>query len=130
MGDESDRAAQSDPYLLINRTTSRYALPVKDNIDFTRSIPDLQGTKSELSERQLPTELRRLTNAYYESSGDGFALTSTARCSRHFSIPVHLASSSARGLLDLYFFCNTLLDPTISWSSMSRRVISILTTRY
>ena len=35
----------TDPFLVIDRTTSRYALPVKDNIDYTRSIPDLRGKK-------------------------------------------------------------------------------------
>jgi ABC-type multidrug transport system ATPase subunit len=45
-----------------------------------------------------------LTSAYYKSSGDSIELTSTAGGSRRFSIPLHLASSSARGLSDLYFF--------------------------
>ena len=103
MRDDHDRD-QSDPFLLIDRTTSRYALPVKDNIDYTRSIPDLQDQKSELSEYKLPTELSRLTNGSYKSSGDSIAFTSTMRGPRRFSIPLHLASSSARGLSDLYFF--------------------------
>ena len=110
MGDEDNRA-QSDPFLLIDKTTSRYALPIKDNIDFTRSIPDLHGAKSELSEHKLPTELRLLTHASYESSSDGIAFTSTARGSPHFSIPLHLASSSARGLSDLYFFLQHVAGP-------------------
>ena len=101
----------SDPYLLIDRTTSRYALPVKDNIDYTRSIPDLQGQQSDLSEHKLPTRLRSLTKAYYKSSGDSIEFTSTARGSRRFSIPLHLASSSARGLSDLYFFLQHVAGP-------------------
>ena len=108
---EQTKPNDSDPFLLIERTTSRYALPVKDNIDYTRSIPDLRGAKSELSEHQLPAELRRLTSAYYKSSGDGIALTSTARGARRFSIPLHLASSSARGLSDLYFFLQHVAGP-------------------
>ncbi len=84
---------------------------MKDNIDYTRSIPDLGGAKSELSEHNLPTELRRLTSAYYKSSGDSIELTSTAGGSRRFSIPLHLASSSARGLSDLYFFLQHVAGP-------------------
>ena len=101
----------ADPFLVIDRTTSRYALPVKENIDYTRSIPDLRGQKSALSEHKLPTELRRLTSASYKSSGDSISLTSTARGSRRFSIPLHLASSSARGLSDLYFFLQHVAGP-------------------
>ena len=102
---------QTAPLLLIDRTTSRYASPVKDNIDYTRSIPDLRGQQSELSKHKLPTKLRRLTNAYYKTSGDSIALTSTARGSRRFSVPLHLASSSARGLSDLYFFLQHVAGP-------------------
>ena len=103
MSDEGSRR-NKDPFLLIDRTTSRYAMPVKDNIDYTRSIPDLSSQKSELSEHKLPTELRRLTGAYYKSTSDSISFTSTTRGSRRFSIPLYLASSSARGLSDLYFF--------------------------
>ena len=103
MSDERSRS-QTDPFLLIDKTTSRYALPVKDNIDYTRSIPDLRGQQSELSKYKLPNELRRLIKGYYKTSGDSIAFTSTARGPRRFSIPLHLASSSARGLSDLYFF--------------------------
>ena len=108
-----DRSSQdqSDLFYLIDKTTSRYALPVKDNIDYTRSIPDLRGQQSELSEHKLPTELRGLTKAYYKSSGDSIELTSTARGSRRFNIPLHLASSSARGLSDLHFFLQHVAGP-------------------
>ena len=110
MGYES-RRAQTDPFLLIDRMTSRYALPVKDNIDYTRRIPDLQRSKSELSDHKLTSGLRRITNAYYKSSGDNISLTSTTRGSRRFNIPLHLASSSARGLSDLYFFLQHVAGP-------------------
>ena len=110
MSDERSRL-HTDPFLVIDRTTSRYALPVKDNIDYTRSIPDLQRSKSELSDHKLTSGLRRITNAYYKSSGDSISLTSTTRGSRRFSIPLHLASSSARGLSDLYFFLQHVAGP-------------------
>ena len=45
-----------------------------------------------------------MTGASYKNSGDSISLTSTARGAHRFSIPLHLASSSARGLSDLYFF--------------------------
>ena len=110
MSDERSHL-HTDPFLIIDRTTSRYALPVKDNIDYTRSIPDLRGKRSALSEHRLPTELRRLTSASYKSTGDSISLTSAARGSRRFSIPLHLASSSARGLSDLYFFLQHVAGP-------------------
>ena len=108
---EQTTRSNSDPFLVIDKMTSRYALPVKDNIDYTRSIPDLGGQSSELSEHKLPSKLRRMTSAYYKSSGDSIALTSIARGVRRFTIPLHLASSSARGLSDLYFFLQHVAGP-------------------
>ena len=110
MSNESDRV-QSDAFFLIDKATSRYALPIKENIDYTRSIPDLRGQKSELSKHGLLAHLRRLTNAYYKSSGDSVELTSTARGARRFNIPLYMASSSARGLSDLYFFLQHVAGP-------------------
>ena len=38
LGDDKNRERIS-PYLFIDKATSRYAMPIKDNIDYTRSIP-------------------------------------------------------------------------------------------
>jgi len=43
--DEQTKRNDTDPFLINEKTTSRYALPVKDNIDYTRSIPDLRSQK-------------------------------------------------------------------------------------
>ncbi|MDE0023701.1 MAG: AAA family ATPase [Spirochaetaceae bacterium] len=110
VSEESTRP-RSDLFLLLNSTTSRYALPVKDNVDYTRSIPDLQDQQSELSQHRLSTKLRRLTDAYYKVVGDSISITSTPRGSRGFNIPMYLASSSVRGLSDLYFFLQHVAAP-------------------
>ena len=41
---------------------------------------------------------------YYKAGEDDISFISKARGPRRFEIPLHLASSSARGLSDLYFF--------------------------
>lgn len=93
------------PYLIIERGTSRYALPIKDNIDYTRSIPDLRARKSELYEHKLFNDIKDLMDGYYSAAGDEIRFISKARGKgRSFNIPLHLASSSARGLSDFYFF--------------------------
>ena len=52
MADDKEKRRHS-PYVMIDSTTSRYALPIKDNIDYTRSIPDLKGEKSQVYEDRL-----------------------------------------------------------------------------
>ena len=93
------------PFLIVDRTTSRYATPIKDNIDFTRSIPDLPKDRSALADHKFFDDVKNLVDGYYSNATDNIRFISKARGrGRSFNIPLHLASSSARGLSDLYFF--------------------------
>ena len=103
MGDDKD-SERFSPYFIIDRTTSRYALPIKDNIDYTRSIPDLQNERSEFYDDKLFDNIKDMMEGYYRASDDGIRFISKARKERRFTIPLHRVSSSARGLSDLYFF--------------------------
>ena len=103
MGDDKEKSRHS-PFFFIDSTTSRYALPIKDNINYTRSIPDLKGGKSQVYEDKLFDDIKGMMDGYYRSSGGDIRFISKARKGRSFNIPLHLASSSARGLSDLYFF--------------------------
>ena len=104
LGDPGSRRSIS-PYLIIDRTTSRYALPIKDNIDFTRSIPDMPKDGSGLDDHKLHDDVKDLIGGYYGNATEDIRFISKARGEgRSFNIPLHLASSSARGLSDLYFF--------------------------
>ena len=102
MGDDKSRETFS-PFDLIESTTSRYALPIKDNIDFTRDISNIQKDKSEVYEDKLFDSIKDMMEGYYRSSNDEIRFISKARKERSFSIPLHRTSSSVRGLSDLYF---------------------------
>lgn len=102
--DEGGRKSVA-PFLLIDKTTSRYALPIKDNIDFTRSIPDMPRQLSGLADDKLHNDVKDMIEGYYGNATEDIRFISKARGEgRSFNIPLHLASSSARGLADLYFF--------------------------
>ena len=104
MGGESDRN-QVSSYQIIHRAMSPYALPVRDNIESTRSIPDRRARKSELYRHRLFNDVKEMMAGYYSAAGDTVHFVSKARGKgRHFNIPLHVASSSVRGLSDLYFF--------------------------
>lgn len=92
------------PFLVIDKSTSRYAMPIKDNIDYTRSISDFHKEKSEIHDDKLFDDIKDMMDGYYKISGDQIKFKSKARKDRSFEVPLHLASSSARGLSDLYFF--------------------------
>lgn len=96
---------ETAPYLVIERGASRYAMPIKDNIDYTRSLPDLLPDRSTFFGQKHYNRIRDMMGAYYRVEGDGsIRLRSQARKRNKFDIPLHLASSSARGFSDFYFF--------------------------
>ena len=92
------------PFLLIERTTSRYALPIKDNIDYTRSVADIRKETSEIQDKKLFNGIREMMDGYYRVSDGEIRFVSRRRGESKFDIPLHLASSSVRGLSDLFFF--------------------------
>ena len=100
-----DRArSRISPFAMIDKSTSRYALPIKDNIDFTRSLSELQADHGPLHEARLFDDIKEIMGGYYRASDDAIRFKSKARKDRAFDLPLHLASSSARGLVDLYFY--------------------------
>ena len=92
------------PLALMDEASSRYALSIRDNINYTRNISDFVKQKSEFHEEKYFKNIENMMKGYYRSTGDNIEFRSTARGTRRFEVPLHLASSSARGLSDLYFF--------------------------
>ena len=101
----ADGGAKSrSPFLFINAATSRYATPIKDNIDFTRNISELPRDLSALAEHKLFDDIKNMMEGYYSNAKHDIRFISKARKKGKFNVPLHLASSSARGLSDLFFF--------------------------
>ena len=98
------RGKPPSPVLIVNQATSRYAMPIKDNIDFTRDIPNLPRDLSPLADHRIFDSIKDMLEGYYSNASDDIRFISKARKKGRFNIPLHLASSSARGLSDLYFF--------------------------
>ena len=91
------------PFLIIDELAGRYALPIRDSIDYTRNLPEFQKSRSELYDSKLFDDIKDMMGGYYRSLGNDIRFKSKAR-KDGFDIPLYLASSSARGLSDLYFF--------------------------
>lgn len=103
MGND-DKSDSDSPFLLIDKNTSRYAQPIKDNIDFTRNVHDITRHRGPLADHKFFDDIKHIMDGYYQASKDVIRFRSKARGKHKFNIPLHLASSSARGLADLYFY--------------------------
>ena len=96
---------KSDPYRYIEKESARYAQPIKDNIDFTRDLAETQKRKSNLPINNLRSVSKIMDGYYkYTAKNSEIRFISKRRGENRFDIPLHLASSSARGLSDLYFY--------------------------
>ena len=103
MGDSKNKEDFS-PFDLIEKTTSRYAQPIKDNIDYTRGLSEIKKKKSAFYEDKFFDDIKKMMKASYViSTDDEIRFKSVAR-KEGFDMPLYRASSSARGFLDLYFF--------------------------
>ena len=79
MGTE-DESTRKSPFLVIDKTTSRYALPIKDNIDFTRGIPEIRRRLGPLAKQQRTfNAITDMMGGYYKASGDDISFKSKAR---------------------------------------------------
>ena len=111
MGAE-DGSTRESPFRVIDETTGRYALPVKDNIEFTMGIPANRRRLGPLAQRQrVFNHIKDMMGGYYKTSGDDILFRSKSRGDNAYEIPLHLASASARGLSDFYFYLKYIAVP-------------------
>ena len=102
---------QISPYILIDKNASRYALPIKDNIDYTRDISNIIRRRSALENGDLHNSVKNIMGGYYKSDKNDIRFVSIKRGEERFDIPLYMASSSARGLSDLYFYLRHQVKP-------------------
>ena len=102
-----DRKDSDDnlPGLMSDKISSRYALPIKDQIQSTRRISQIDSQKSELIDEDLFAKIEMLMGGSYSASNDEIRFFSKIWAPEsRFNVPLYRASSSARSLSDLYFF--------------------------
>ncbi len=97
-----------DPFNMLIENSSRYASPIKDNIDFMRAIDRHQKTTSELKV-DLSTNIENMfgSSGYggkLKHNGTEIRFLNDRRGDNKIDIPLHLASASVRALSNLYFF--------------------------
>lgn len=95
-GEDSHRISE-----LLRQQTSRYPLPVQDNIDFVREMSVLDpDTENE----GLQSALENIIGGRLEIQDDEVRFISSKSGARTFDIPLHLASSSVWEMTTLFFF--------------------------
>ncbi len=104
---EDDQSGLSAQVHELVRQTSRYALPIQDNIDFIRDLPNVELGSAP---KDAFLDIVNMVGGRLEIIDDDVRFISRKGDSRSFDIPLHLASSSVGEMTTLYFFLNQLAE--------------------
>lgn len=101
--DESD--GNMHPLDLIMSMSAYYAMPIRDHISFTRNLDNIKKNTSTLDASYSIEIIKNILGAEFrkENKQDIRFYTKNKR-SKKFDIPLYLASSSARCIVDIYFY--------------------------
>ena len=89
--------------LLVRRHRANYAKPIAHAIDFMRGLDKIQKDKSVLFDKHLFGFIENMVGGHYEYEDDTVRFVSDKNNGAGFDIPLDMASSSVRGLCNLYF---------------------------
>lgn len=110
--DQSDGSRKTiDSFSFINKVSSRYAAPIRDNINFTRATGDIQNKTNFGGNKLLVDKIKDMMGGSFKNVDNDIRFSSKNKKKGTFDIPLHLASSSARGLSDIYFFLKHIARP-------------------
>ena len=102
---EGEKRRKFTPFDVLDKFSSRYAVAIQDNIDYVRDLSIHSKETSEINTDKLFDYIKDMMDAYYRVDENEIKLISKQRTKDNkFDIPLHLASSSARGFTNLYFF--------------------------
>ena len=104
---EDDQSGMSPQIRELLRQTSRYALPIQDNIDFAREIPKL---KLNTHRNDALVDIANMLGGRLEVMDEDVRFISKESKSRGYDIPLYLASSSTSELTHLYFYLSQLAE--------------------
>lgn len=96
----------SDFFEMVNNTVSRYALPIKHNIDFIRDIFDIHSKKTSPLLKEHPEfakDLKNILGGEIKVANDQIFFT-FKQARKNQTIPLYLSSSTVKSLLDLNFY--------------------------
>ena len=99
LADEHDRS----PAEIIRTYTSRYALPIDDEINFVKAIPDFPSEWSKSERGVAERDLEKIIGGSFTKSDGILYFIPAEGNSQEEKIPLHLSSSSAVEMSRLFF---------------------------
>lgn len=101
---EGNARSRLDPWKLVDSATSRFALPIHDNINFVRDLDSVQKNTNQLDGISPDEYIVQMMGGGYRKEGEQILFSNNRRGANRLRFPIHLGSSSIRSLADIFFY--------------------------
>lgn len=100
-----DQASPIHPFDIIMSMSAYYATPIRDHIAFTRNLDNIKKSNSELDTSYSMDIIKEILGAEFKKENkQDIRFYTKNKKNNKFDIPLYLASSSARCIVDIYFY--------------------------
>jgi predicted ATPase len=97
------------PFELLMSMSAYYATPIRDHIAFTRNLDNIKKSKSTINSDYSMEIIRDILGAEFKKENkQDIRFYTKNKKNNKFDIPLYLASSSARCIVDIYFYLKHL----------------------
>lgn len=101
--DDSDRDVH--PFDILMSMSAYYATPIRDHIAFTRNLDNIKKNNSKLDSAYSMEIIKEILGAEFKKENkQDIRFYTKNKKNNKFDIPLYLASSSARCIVDIYFY--------------------------
>lgn len=100
-----DQDGVSHPFDILMSMSAYYATPIRDHIAFTRNLDNIKKNNSKLDSGYSMEIIKEILGAEFKKENkQDIRFYTKNKKNNKFDIPLYLASSSARCIVDIYFY--------------------------
>ena len=100
-----DHDVSVHPFDIFMSSSAYYATPIRDHIAFTRNLDNIKKNNSNLNSSYSMEIIKEILNADFKKENkQDIRFYTKNKKNNKFDIPLYLASSSARCIVDIYFY--------------------------
>lgn len=104
-----DKEGNFHPFELLMSMSAYYATPIRDHIAFTRNLDNIKKSSSKIDSTYSMEIIREILGAEFKKENkQDIRFYTKNKKNNKFDIPLYLASSSARCIVDIYFYLKHL----------------------
>lgn len=107
-----DKEGNFHPFELLMSMSAYYATPIRDHIAFTRNLDNIKKNTSKIDSSYPMEIIKEILGAEFKKENkQDIRFYTKNKKNNKFDIPLYLASSSARCIVDIYFYLKHLAKP-------------------